>query len=146
MKKGLFMSVLGTIAVVTLGITGCGTTTQAATSSVTTVSSTSTTSTPTSPKHFRKSDHNFVDFEELGQILHLSPSALRADIKAKESLAVIAQKQGVSIQTLTTALEASFKKRLDEAVSSGHMTATEEQKQLSRFDAHVSMMITSTKM
>ncbi|WP_419723425.1 hypothetical protein, partial [Sulfoacidibacillus ferrooxidans] len=81
---------------------------------------------------------------EIASILKISPSTLRADLKAKESIADIAQKQGVSTATLTSDLEANFQAQLNKAVSSGKMTAAQEQKMITQFDAHVGDMINST--
>ncbi|WP_419723424.1 hypothetical protein, partial [Sulfoacidibacillus ferrooxidans] len=46
--------------------------------------------------------------------------------------------------TLTSDLEANFQAQLNKAVSSGKMTAAQEQKMITQFDAHVGDMINST--
>ncbi|PWI57304.1 hypothetical protein [Sulfoacidibacillus thermotolerans] len=96
---------------------------------------------PTSHIEHHGKHHPDQQWKELASILKISPKTLHADLKAKETIAEIAQKQGISTQTLTAELEANFQSHLNRAVANGKITAAQEQRLITQFDAHVGQMI-----
>ena len=82
---------------------------------------------------------------QVATLLNISPTTLKADLQAKETIATIAQKQGVSVSTLTTGLENALKANLDKAVAAGKLTATQEQQILSHASTHITDMINGVR-
>ena len=80
----------------------------------------------------------------LATTLGIDQQTLQSDLKAGQSLAQIAQGKGMSEQTLISDLEASYKQRLDAAVSSGKLTSTQEQKMQTNFNNNATKMVEST--
>lgn len=123
-------------------LAGCGATTTAAAA-------------PAAPSHARATHHHFnrTDFRHFGaggasffttlsQLTKLSTSTIQQDMKKGESMAVIAQSAGISQTTLITALEASDKTQMQKLVSSGHLTQSAANTQISRYDASLPTMVT----
>ncbi|QSO47492.1 hypothetical protein [Alicyclobacillus mengziensis] len=81
----------------------------------------------------------------LATTLGIDQQTLQSDLKAGQSLVQIAQGKGMSEQTLISDLEASYKQRLDAAVSSGKLTSTQEQKMLTHFNNNVTKMVERTR-
>ncbi|WP_026963002.1 D-aminoacyl-tRNA deacylase [Alicyclobacillus herbarius] len=78
---------------------------------------------------------------EIAKILGIDKSTLKADLKSGQTLAQIAQSNGVSEQTLISKLEAGFKQHLDQAVQNGKLTASKEQALIQKFDANVQKLV-----
>jgi hypothetical protein len=74
---------------------------------------------------------------ELGAIskeLGMDTSTLMNDLKGGQSMAQIAQSKGISQQKLISDLESSYKTGLDQMVSSGRISASQEQQMISKYD------------
>lgn len=99
---------------------------------------------PTSHIEHHGKHHPDQQWKELASILKISPKTLHADLKAKETIAEIAQKQGISTQTLTAELEAPAKTHLVKAVANGKMTIAREQAILAKMNTRISNMLTRT--
>ncbi len=146
MKKSFLVQSLAVVGAASL----LGTLGLAAVSAFAATSSTATTtSQPPAPRpgHFGHGmawNHGPGQLTDLTKMLNISASTLQADLKAHDTLAQIAQKQGVSTATLTSGLEANFKTKLDALVTSGKLTATEEQTMITRFDSNVTNRINGT--
>ncbi len=80
----------------------------------------------------------------LAKDLNLSTTTLQSDLKAGKTIASIAQAQGVSTSTLISDLESSVKTNLDQAVSSGKMTSTQEQQMLTRVNQQITNIVNGT--
>ena len=80
----------------------------------------------------------------LAKDLNLSTTTLQSDLKAGKSIASIAQAQGVSTSTLISDLEASAKTNLDQTVSSGKLTSTQEQQMLTRINQQINNFVNGT--
>lgn len=76
--------------------------------------------------------------------LGLSNTQLLNDLRSGQSLAQIANKQGKSVSGLEQALITAEKTRLDKLVSSGVITATREQKALSRLSGRIDKLVNRT--
>ncbi len=137
-------TLIGTL--IAAGVIGASISAYAAT---TTPNSNSSTSTTTSCFHHGQGGWggpgmmgNFMS--TLAKDLNLSTTTLQSDLKAGKSIASIAQAQGVSTTTLITDLENSAKSNLDQAVSSGKMTSTQEQQMLTRLNQQITNLVNGT--
>ncbi len=75
--------------------------------------------------------------QRIAQDLHVTAASLKADRRAGESLASIAQAHGSSASALEATLLAQAQARLNQAEAAGHMTAA----QVSARNSHLSTMI-----
>jgi len=66
--------------------------------------------------------------------LNMTPADLRSAVTSGESLKKIAQDQGVSYDTVTSAIEGAARADLDKLVSAGKMTADRQTQILNRLD------------
>lgn len=124
-------------------LAGCGTNSNASSNSTQPVASNSAGQGPNSgnaPSH-RMGFGGGANLDSLAKVLKISTTTLSTDLKNGDSLEQIAQKQGVSQKTLISDLESSFKSQISSAVSSGHMSSSQEQQMISRYDSNVSKMI-----
>ena len=71
------------------------------------------------------------------QSLRLTPKQLHQDRKNGESIARIATAQGVPLSVVSTAITNAVQHDLNNAVTAHKMTQAQEQKLLSRFEAHL---------
>ncbi|SMC04121.1 hypothetical protein SAMN00768000_1475 [Sulfobacillus thermosulfidooxidans DSM 9293] len=78
--------------------------------------------------------------------LNISPSTLKADLKAGDSLATIAQDHGSSATALENTLLADAKARINQAVSAGKMTQTQATKIEAHLSTWIDQMVTHTGM
>ncbi len=75
------------------------------------------------------------------QYLGLSRQQLVTQLRAGKSLAQIAPAQGKTVAGLNAAMLAAAKTRLDKAVSTGRITAAQEQQRLARLPAQLDRLI-----
>ena len=73
--------------------------------------------------------------------LGLTPTQLRADLAAGQSLAQIATAQGKSVSGLEQTIESAVKSRLDQAVTAGKITAAQEQKLLTGLQSRLDTLV-----
>jgi hypothetical protein len=76
--------------------------------------------------------------------LGLTVAELREKLAAGQSLADVAKAQGKSVDGLKQAIRDAAKKRLDQAVSDGLLTAAQEKDILDRLDEHLDEIVTNT--
>ncbi|GMA65760.1 hypothetical protein NZD89_28515 (plasmid) [Alicyclobacillus fastidiosus] len=77
----------------------------------------------------------------LSSILGISQSTLQSDLQSGQSILDIAQNQGISEQTLETDLTNNLQTQLDQAVSNGKLTSTQEQTILNNFSSRIGQML-----
>ena len=82
--------------------------------------------------------------QTLAQDLHISVSTLKADRKAGDSLATIAQKSGITSSALESTLLGQAQSQLQNAESSGRVTSTEAAKIQSHLSTMIDHMVTMT--
>lgn len=80
----------------------------------------------------------------IANILGISTTTLKADLQAGQSLAQIAQAQGISEQTLISDIESKEQAQLESAVASSKLMSAQEQKILTNLDARVQRMVEHT--
>ncbi len=80
-------------------------------------------------------------FASISKVLGMSATTLMDELKSGQTLAQIAQSKGISQQKLISELEASYKSQLDQGVSSGHLTSSQEQQMISKYDQSLPKMI-----
>jgi hypothetical protein len=73
--------------------------------------------------------------------LGITRAQLRADLASGETLAQLATANGVSVANLENAITAAVQSRLDQAVASGVLSASQEQAWLARLDARVGTLV-----
>lgn len=150
MKKSFVVQSLAVVGAASLlGTLGLATVSAFAATSSTSTTTTTATSKPPAPRpgHFGHGmlwNRSRGQLTDLTKILNISASTLLTDLKAHDTIAQIAQKQGISTATLTTDLETNFKTKLDALVTSGKLTSTKEQQMITRFDNNVTNMINGT--
>lgn len=144
MKRKLTLITTGGLSILACAmLAGCGTNSNASSSNT---QQTATTpagqgyNSGNAPSH-RVGFGGGVNLASLAKVLKLSTTTLSTDLKNGDSLEQIAQKQGVSQKTLISDLESSFKSQISNAVSSGHMSSSQEKQMISRYDSNVSKMI-----
>ncbi|GMA51011.1 hypothetical protein GCM10025857_23680 [Alicyclobacillus contaminans] len=86
----------------------------------------------------------FNALSELTSILNIDQATLKADLQAGQSIAQIAESKGISEDTLISDLQADLQSKLDQAVQSGKLTSTAEQKILSNFASKAKQMLEHT--
>jgi len=84
----------------------------------------------------------FADLSAAASFLGLTPQQLLTQLQGGQTLARIASEQGKTVQDLENALLAQAKQKLDQAVSSGRMTAAQEQTALSQMQQRIDQMVT----
>jgi polyhydroxyalkanoate synthesis regulator phasin len=84
------------------------------------------------------------DAAAIATYLGLTPAQLRTHLMAGKTLAQIAQAQGKSVSGLQDAIYASAKKRLDQAVANGRLTAAQEQTFLANLKSHLDDLVNRT--
>lgn len=78
------------------------------------------------------------------QTLHLTPQQLRQQRQLGQSIAQIAQAQGVPLATVTSNIDAAAKQSLDAQVSGNHITAAQEQRILTALDKRLPAILNRT--
>jgi hypothetical protein len=73
--------------------------------------------------------------------LGLSPAELRTQLRAGKTLAQIAEMQGKSVPGLQDAIYAAAKRRFDQAVTNGRLTAAQEQMLLANLKSHLDDLV-----
>lgn len=73
------------------------------------------------------------DYATVASALGINEATLLKDFHAGESIADVAQQQGISEQSLIGKIEASLKVQLDEQVKDGKLTSAQEQQALNGF-------------
>lgn len=76
------------------------------------------------------------------QAMKMPRATLLADLKNHQSIADVAEKQGMSEASLQSAIESQVQERLLKAVQSGKIASAQEQQRLQSFDAHISQRLT----
>jgi polyhydroxyalkanoate synthesis regulator phasin len=76
--------------------------------------------------------------------LGLTESELRTQLESGKTLAQIATAQGKSVEGLKAAILAEAKSKLDEAVASGKLTASEEQTMLDKLQANLDDIVNNS--
>jgi hypothetical protein len=84
------------------------------------------------------------DAAAIATYLGLTQAELRTQLRAGKSLTQIAQAQGKSVSGLQDVIYASAKKRLDQAVARGRLTAAQEQTVLAALKSHLDDIVTRT--
>jgi hypothetical protein len=84
------------------------------------------------------------DAAAIATYLGLTQAELRTQLRAGKSLTQIAQAQGKSVSGLQDVIYASAKKRLDQAVANGRLTAAQEQTLLATLKSHLDDIVTRT--
>jgi lambda repressor-like predicted transcriptional regulator len=79
--------------------------------------------------------------DELTNVLGIDSATLKKDLQNGQTLAQIAQGQGISESTLNSDLESNLKSQLDQAVSNGKLTSDMENEMLTKMDAHMKQMV-----
>ncbi len=133
-KKGILLTIeLSMIAFVAL--VGCGTTTGQQPVSSNGMPQNSNAS------RFHNGFGKGQQIASISNVLGVSTTTLMNDLKSGQSLLQIAQAKGISQQTLISDLEASYKKQLDQAVSSGHISSSQEQQMVSHYNQSLPNMV-----
>jgi hypothetical protein len=76
--------------------------------------------------------------------LGITPQALRSQLDAGKTLALVATDQGKTVSGLEQAIEAATKTRLDKAVAAGRLTSQREQLILARLPARLDKLVNRT--
>jgi hypothetical protein len=76
--------------------------------------------------------------------LGITPQALRSQLDAGKTLALVATDQGKTVSGLEQAIEAAIKTRLDKAVAAGRLTSQREQLILARLPARLDKLVNRT--
>src|SRR5262245_716509 len=84
------------------------------------------------------------DAAAIATYLGLTPAQLRTQLMSDKTLAQIAQAQGKSVSGLQDAIYAAAKKRLDQAVANGRLTAAQEQTSLANLKSHLDDIVNRT--
>src|SRR4051812_19001279 len=84
------------------------------------------------------------DAAAIASYLGLTQAELRTQVEDGKSLATIAKAQGKSVSGLEDVIYAAAKKRLDQAVADGQLTATEEQTRLADLKSHLDDIVNRT--
>ncbi|PSR33929.1 MAG: hypothetical protein C7B44_14285 [Sulfobacillus thermosulfidooxidans] len=84
--------------------------------------------------------------KDAAKALNLSTSTLKADLKAGQSLATIAQDHGSSASALESTLLSDAKAKIQAAVSAGKMTQTQATQMESHLSTMIDQMVTRTGM
>ncbi|UOF89325.1 hypothetical protein LSG31_15645 [Fodinisporobacter ferrooxydans] len=87
--------------------------------------------------HHKHPDH----LKEVASVLGIDAKTLRADLKAGQSIADVAQSKGISEQTVISKLQDDLKSHLDVAVKNGKMTADKEQTILAKAPARIQKLV-----
>lgn len=95
------------------------------------------------PQHGKHHQGQFPGgaFPGLAQALGVNQATLESDLKSGQSIAQIAQTQGISTQTLITTLVNNQKAQLDKAVQSGKLTSAREQKILNNLQNRFTQLV-----
>lgn len=81
----------------------------------------------------------------LAGYLGITPAQLRTELRAGKSLAQVATEHGKTVAGLKAAILAAAKARLDKAVASGRLSATQEKAILDGLSAHLDRLLTRTR-
>lgn len=84
--------------------------------------------------------------KDLASALHVSPTTLRSDLKAGQSLATIAKNQNISLSTLEGTLVTDAKTAIQSGMKSGKLTATEANHMQTHLTQMVDTMVTKNPM
>lgn len=79
--------------------------------------------------------------QKISSIIGVDVKTLRADLKAGQSIAEIAQSKGISEETLISDLQAQLKEQLDQAVANGKITADKENSILEKSGAKFQKLV-----
>lgn len=82
-----------------------------------------------------------LDLTTVATYVGLTQQQLMTDLGNGQTLARIAAAQGKTVQGLEQALTTAFQARLQQAVTSGHMTAAQSATALSQFQSRLSQMV-----
>ena len=77
--------------------------------------------------------------------LGVTPAQLQTELRAGKSLAQIATEHGKTVAGLKSAILDAVKARLDKAVASGRLSATQEKTILDRLSAHLDQLVNRTR-
>lgn len=85
-----------------------------------------------------------AEWQAAAKALNLTPAQLQTDTRGGKSVASIAQSQGVALQTVENAMIAAAKAQLDQDVSSGKITAAQENTLLTNLQSHLAQLLNAT--
>jgi hypothetical protein len=86
----------------------------------------------------------FASLDEAAGYLGLTEAQLRTELEGGKSLAQVARDKGKSVDGLVDTLVAAAKKKLDEAVSAGRITKTQENEMLSGLKSRIGNLVNAT--
>ncbi|HEX4901349.1 MAG TPA: hypothetical protein VFV42_00970 [Acidimicrobiales bacterium] len=82
--------------------------------------------------------------EEVAEVLGLTTDELRTRLQGGESLADIAEAEGVDVQAVVDAIVAAHTERLDEAVADGHLTQEQADERAADLEEHAQDIVDGT--
>jgi uncharacterized protein YidB (DUF937 family) len=99
---------------------------------------------PLGPGHFGFRDHGVARLSVAAKYLGLSESQLESKLDSGKTLAQVAKAEGKSVDGLVATLKADLKQKLDQAVSDGRLTKSQEQQFLDGADQRLRDMVNGT--
>jgi hypothetical protein len=89
--------------------------------------------------------HLFGGLDAAASYLGMTEDALRSELESGKTLAQVAQEKGKSVDGLVQALYDDAKKHLDDAVSAGKLTRSEENTILSNVKQHITDLVNGVR-